>query len=101
MSLALCMPSFAIPIKQEASSQSPPELEPYNSSPLPISSNENPISDVDHLRQERSIVFRPLFVYREELAHNNHPVYRRHIVAPYPYDSIAYPEAYPYFPYPV
>lgn len=84
MILALCMASLALPLNQQES---------------------NVIED----REERSIAFRPLFAYKEEQAHNHHPVQRRHIIVPNAIDNIPYnsyyqnanPSAYPFYQYPI
>lgn len=87
--LTSCMLSFALPVNKEAIHQTSP--------------------DNNHLRLRRDIVFRPLFVYRQQQqAQNHHPVHRRHIIEPspidrnpinQPYHQNAYPEVYSYYPY--
>lgn len=80
----------AIPIKEEATVPST-DLEPSKSildSSIP---KEAPIVDDEDIREERSIPSRPIFTYREELAHINHPVYLQN----------AYPDSNPFNPYPV
>lgn len=93
MLLAHLMISYGLPIEHEPTiSQS--KLEPPSTASV----------DDDHQRQERSIAFRPLFAYREEQAHNNHPVHRRHIIEQYPIDNIPIYDShhqnnYPYYSY--
>lgn len=104
--LANCMFLFALPIQHELMAPST-EKEVTNPNSI-LQIHKITTEEDDHQRAKRQIAFRPLFAYREQQAHNNHPVaHRRH----YKTDDNrpiynthfqnAYSDVYSYYPYPV